>query len=444
MKTTLALVEDLRENLRNLPPHSPEWESDISDFAAWLNEIVSKKEAERAASRSLRDALLDARERFSADLLYLGLDMSRWHERGFSEYANANAADILEIAENFKTALSDYHSHPKERGATREDTRRLMEEEDEYADRVESLHRQLDNLLAPPADDGPPPKAEPPDDSLADSDAASSIPQASRDDSRVSHAPPQTDRDDAHPPDDAGDAEPTDEESQTEDGGENESQDGGEVENQRGEAELIIVETDEESARPPAVETAESDTEENGEETEPEESPPEPTVPDLAGAMWEMVGQDDLAGAYWIAKSMESQGSAPPVPTHLLKAAQGARWLSPNSNAYVNDLFEIANSHEVPNENDVQILMGLAAALQASAIKDGAYLQAWLNAPQTCPRIDAIASPLEMIAPSVPHARGFWNSERREFRGRMKNRVGLPGRATRPLAERISHLIEFH
>ena len=421
MKTILTLVDDLRENLRNLPPHSPEWESDISDFVAWLIELMSEKEAERAASRNLRDALLDARERFSCDLRYLGLDMSRWHERGLSSYESADVSRVLEIVEDFKAALSDYRSHPKERGATREETRRLMEEEDEYADRAAALHRQLDNLLAPPADDGPPPKADPPDDSLADSDAAGRpVPQASPDDSRISPAPPQTDMDAAHQQDAAGDAEPSDEEIRTEDGGESESQDSGEAETRHDEADLAAAESVEESARPSVDESdavESGDTEENGEETDDaEESPPETSAPDLAGAMWEMVGQDDLAGAYWIAKSMKFQGSAPPVPTHLLKAAQGARWLSPNSNAYVNDLFEIANSHEVPNENDVQILMGLAAALQASAVKDGAYLQAWLNAPQSCPRIDAIASPPEMTAPSVPHARGFWNSERRDFR----------------------------
>lgn len=38
--------------------------------------------------------------------------------------------------------------------------------------------------------------------------------------------------------------------------------------------------------------------------------------------------------------------------------------------------------------------MGLAAALQASAVKDGTYLQAWLNAPRSCPAIDSVSSPL--------------------------------------------------
>ena len=403
MNATNTLIKNLRENLRDLSPHAPEWGSDIPEFIAWLGEIASEKEAERMASDSLREALLDARERFSDDLRYLGLDASRWDERGLSSYASANVAGVLEIAEKFKIALSDYHSHPKERGATRQETRRMMALEDLYADRVETLYRELDGLLAPPVDDVVThPKADPSDDSPSDSDAARPASSESSDVSLVSSpAPPRTDLVVEPLPDAAEDAMPTDdEESQAEDGGENEIQDGGGVEIRREEAASATAEAVEESARPPKVKTAArdadepGDTDESGEESEAEEPSSEPTEPDLPAAMWEMVGQDDLAGAYWIAKSLESQGLVPPVPAHLLKAAQGARWLSPNSNAYVNDLFEIANSHKVPNKNDVQILMGLASALQASAVKDGAYLQAWLNAPQSCPVIDSVSSPL--------------------------------------------------
>ena len=401
MNATLTLIENLRENLRDLSPHAPEWGSNVPDFVAWLNEIASEKEAERVASDSLREALLDARERFSDDLRYLGLDASRWDERGLSAYASANVADVLEIVENFKIALSDYHSLPKERGETRQETRRMMALEDTYADRVETLHRELDGLLAPLDDDVTHPKDDPSDDSPSDPDAARPAPQASLDVSHVSSpAPPRTDRDVAPPPDAAEDAMPTDDEGQAEDGGENEIQEGGGAEIRREEAASATAEAVGESAYPPKVETAArdadepGDADESGEETEAEEPSSEPTEPDLPAAMWEMVGQDDLAGAYWIAKSLESQGRVPPVPAHLLKAAQGARWLSPNSNAYVNDLFEIANSNEGPNENDIQILMGLASALQASAVKDGAYLQAWLKAPQSCPEIDSVSSPL--------------------------------------------------
>ena len=392
MNTTLALIENLRENLRNLHPRSPEWRSDIPALIAWLGEVSSEKEAERMASDSLREALLDARERFSDDLRYLDLDMSRWHERGLSAYASANVADVLEIAENFRSALSDYHSHPKERGATREETRRRMELEDERADRAETLYRELDSLLAPPvADDGTHPKADPDDDSPSDPDAGRPAASQTSSESISSPAPPQTAQDEARP---------TDEEVQAEDGGESESQEGGGVEIGREEASSATIEAVEESPCPPAVETAErdadapGDADESDEESESEESSSEPTDPDLPAAMWEMVGQDDLAGAYWIAKSLESQGIVPPVPAHLLKAAQGARWLSPNSNSYANDLFEIADNNEVPNEDDVQILMGLAAALQAPAIKDGTYLQAWLKAPRSCPAIDSVSSPL--------------------------------------------------
>lgn len=322
MNTTLDLIEDLRENLRNLPPRSPEWGSDIPALIAWLGEISSEKEAERMASDSLREALLDARERFSDDLRYLGLDMSRWHERGLSEYASANVADVLEIAEKFKAALSDYHSHPKERGETRQETRLLIELEDKYADRAENLYRELDSLLAPPvADDGTHPKADPPDDSPSDPDAGRAASQASSDVSRISSspAPSRMSENVARPPDAAEDAMQTDdEESQAEEGGESESQDGGGVEIGREEASSATIEAVEESPCPPAVETVVTlevepdDEEEKGEETEAEESSPEPVIADLPSAMWEMVGQDDLAGAYWIAKSLESQWIVPP------------------------------------------------------------------------------------------------------------------------------------
>lgn len=122
------------------------------------------------------------------------------------------------------------------------------------------------------------------------------------------------------------------------------------------------------------------------------------TRPDPTEHLWNLVAQDDLAGAYWLARAIESQGDAPPVLPQLLKAVQGARWLSPNSDAFVEDLSYIVNELDISDYEDTHVLLRLAAGLVPSLVAPGTNLLAWLAAPACLPRLDAIISPVKAYA----------------------------------------------
>ena len=121
---------------------------------------------------------------------------------------------------------------------------------------------------------------------------------------------------------------------------------------------------------------------------------------DLAVHIWSLVAEDDLTGAYWLARSIAAQGEQPPVAPLLLKAVQGARWLSPDADAYVADLFEIQAEIEVISDDDAQVLLRLAAGLLPSLIAPRTNLLAWLASPRCLPSLDAVVLPLKVFANS--------------------------------------------
>ena len=119
---------------------------------------------------------------------------------------------------------------------------------------------------------------------------------------------------------------------------------------------------------------------------------------DYDALLWSLIGRDDLSGAYWIARSLEARGLTPAVPQALLKATQGARWLSPYSDRYMGDLAEIVSQTEPPVDSDAEILLGLAASLMPSSTKPGAIMLGWLSTPASCPTIEQIVSPIRDFA----------------------------------------------
>ena len=121
-------------------------------------------------------------------------------------------------------------------------------------------------------------------------------------------------------------------------------------------------------------------------------------VHDAASIVWELVAQDDLAGAYWNAKSMVAQGLTPPAPPQVLKALQGVRWLSADSDAYVVDLFDIVGEFEPTEDNDAQTLLRLSAGLLPSLIAPETNLLAWLSSPRCLPALESIVSPIKAFA----------------------------------------------
>lgn len=95
---------------------------------------------------------------------------------------------------------------------------------------------------------------------------------------------------------------------------------------------------------------------------------------------WELLKEDDLAGAYWLCVSLEAQGRNSPVPGWLLEAVQGARWLAMDSGHLVDDLARIARDR-FPGGSDVEGLLGLAASLRPAVIAPAAGMLDWVKAP---------------------------------------------------------------
>ena len=122
------------------------------------------------------------------------------------------------------------------------------------------------------------------------------------------------------------------------------------------------------------------------------------TTVDLPRILWSLVSQDDLAGAYWLSKSMSAQGLNTPIEPSLLKAAQGARWLKADSDVYVEDLFDIVGSTEAADDRDDQVLLRLAASLLPSLIAPETNMLGWLSSPRCLPVMDTIVSPIKEFA----------------------------------------------
>ena len=106
------------------------------------------------------------------------------------------------------------------------------------------------------------------------------------------------------------------------------------------------------------------------------------------------MGNDDIAGAYWVATSLAAQGIDPPVAPPLLKAVQGTRWLSPESNRYALDLFAVNADIERPNDDYANVLLAFAASLLPSIMAPQTNLLGWLPEPNRLPEFEAIVSPV--------------------------------------------------
>lgn len=112
-------------------------------------------------------------------------------------------------------------------------------------------------------------------------------------------------------------------------------------------------------------------------EVEPEEEPE-----GLEAYFWQLVAQDDLAGAYWLCRSMEAQQAQGPVPSQVMAAVQGVRWLKDyEGGGLADDLVHLIAQIERPGKNDEAVMMGLAAALRGCLILPPNDMFGWLQEP---------------------------------------------------------------
>lgn len=374
--------------LNSLPPDSPMWEDEISAFAEWLSNLAAEKLAERGIAIRWREVVSEMSESGPIfDLLSgMALRVDSWSDAEFDSPSSASRA--LEVAEELKSVLESLDKHL----AGRSDLVKV----NEFQNLAKNLHGELDAIIASSRrpDDEPPKRK----GISAEPSGGDSAPLSASDEEQLQDVTGASDlaEDDnvASVPDD-GDARGEDI------GGVSPIKIDGE-EADGGVSELSAAPTDDSAGgAADSSETSAEDADEGREDAPAEEiaasagSEDDSAPPDeLEAAMWKMVGEDDLSGAYWMARSLEAQNLVLPAPSRLFAAAQGAKWLSPNSDAYVEDLFEIVSGPEIPEKNDVAKLLGLAAALQASVIKPETNLAAWLDSPENCRQIERIVAPI--------------------------------------------------
>ena len=364
--------------LNSLPSDSPLWEDEISAFAEWLSNLAAEKLAERGIAIRWREVVSEMSEPgpIFEQLNGAGVSVEPWSRAEFDSPSSASKA--LAVAEELKAVVENLVQHL----AGNSDLRQVLE----FYERIKTLSGELDAILSStrrPDDEPPKPRNVGVDIApldISDYGQRQGVTGASdlSEDDNVASAP---DDGDARGEDAGGvseielDSEEADADVSP-DAPADDSADGAEDAGEDGDS-------------APAEEIAV-----DAESSEDDSAPPD----ELEAAMWKMVGEDDLSGAYWIARSLEAQNLVLPAPSRLFAAAQGAKWLSPNSDAYVEDLFEIVSGPEIPEKNDVAKLLGLAAALQASVIKPETNLAAWLDSPENCRQIERIVAPIREFA----------------------------------------------
>lgn len=109
---------------------------------------------------------------------------------------------------------------------------------------------------------------------------------------------------------------------------------------------------------------------------------------------WSLLAEEDWAGAYWLARSLQAAGRDVPVPPELLAVLQGASWLENDTDSLVFDIQQIASEY-APQSTTSERLLGLAAALRPSLVAQHTGLVSWL------PQKDEISPALGTLAHAV-------------------------------------------
>ena len=123
-----------------------------------------------------------------------------------------------------------------------------------------------------------------------------------------------------------------------------------------------------------------------------------PSHQNLVTLLWALVAEDDLSAAYWIAEYLNQQDHESVPPPSLFKAVIGSRLLSPDSSRFVEDLSNVASNYDDSEATSAQGLLELAASLDSSLISPHSLMLGLLKAPVACPASGGLVAAVAAFA----------------------------------------------
>ena len=135
--------------------------------------------------------------------------------------------------------------------------------------------------------------------------------------------------------------------------------------------------------------------------------------------LWALLAADDFAGSYWLLVGLSEKGFTPFISPLLIRALQASRLLSLKDRELEDNLRSIADQYLPEDNNDVEIMIGLAAAMHPSLLFRSGNLMFWLKTPPSLSAINIIVQTVNNFASSDIDIQpedllGVVHSERRE------------------------------
>ena len=412
-----------------LSPEASDWES-IPQFLKTLEHLYEENQQKRrewnTQRQSLQEALNNLSTRAGEMLRFFGIqDISQWTVEACSPPYIATAA---QLSEQLFSLLLEYHKHSRRPASTRAEARLYRQKVVQLEDDIEETYERLVEMFPPsPEQDSQQQKEEEHQeiesmDLRGDKpDPPSASPEPTPSEPTPPILEPQPELPTVHAGQELGASkeEPPKlvQGEQYEDDAQSDS-----AFPKTGESHLGELPS---NASPPADLSPERIDQKEASSTpvfvKPEISPSDILLPgasnpdiqksafhlqttcgpaDWTSLLWALIAEDALPTAYWLARAWPAMNQPCPIPYGLLAAIQAARWLVPNSQAFVDDLTGIIPI--TPNkqlfDDEPQKLLGLAAALRATLLAPNTGIQAWLNVSQSCPSLDNIVNAINTFA----------------------------------------------
>ena len=409
--------------LENLPADASEWDH-ADDFVNRVQALAQERQAERSGMRALGGMLDEFRDRYSEEITFFSLEgCCTWAPEKCDREMILEVTDCLNA---LQVALTDYAALMGTRAAKLAESRARREQLDRLENQVLDAYGQLKKLFDVMPDDEPAPSAE--DHAPEDDEEAEEAPDPEKGDRETGVAMGQKAETEESDPNatEASDEkqgalepDPTPEEHDEKEPAAEVVAD--ESESVATEDEPDALGDDSKPEKPTGIDGAGDEDEEGGtlpkevaappseseldaagEEEPPAEEPP--VGLDSAGTafekdtsqatelltpeefVWGRLVENDVPAAYWYVRSQEAVGEEPELPSWLLAALQGARWLE-SDERMLDGLAPIAYRESLDASQSGNLL-GVAAALYPVLVAPESNMIGWIDTALAGPELE--------------------------------------------------------